>query len=76
MPDLLLYFQKIMAERGLTYKVGFTGRLRITVLMDGKYTLDLIFKKGEIVILRKRPVNPTFSHPSVHGMLITDIQVL
>jgi hypothetical protein len=44
--------------------------------MDGKYTLDLIFKKGEIVILRKRPVNPTFSHPSVHGMLITDIQVL
>jgi hypothetical protein len=28
MPDLLLYFQKIMAERGLTYKVGFTGRLR------------------------------------------------
>ena len=25
---------------------------------------------------RKRPVNPTFSHPSVHGMLITDIQVL
>jgi hypothetical protein len=27
MPDLLLYFQKIMAERGLTYKVGFTGRL-------------------------------------------------
>ncbi|MGA2224034.1 MAG: MEDS domain-containing protein [Syntrophobacteraceae bacterium] len=24
----------------------------------------------------KRPVNPTFSHPSVHGMLITDIQVL
>jgi len=28
MPDLLLYFQKIMAERGLTYKVGFTGRLQ------------------------------------------------
>lgn len=27
-------------------------------------------------IFRKRPVNPTFSHPSVHGMLITDIQVL
>ncbi|MGO9314252.1 MAG: hypothetical protein ACLQDI_16145, partial [Syntrophobacteraceae bacterium] len=27
MPDLLLHFQKIMAERGLTYKVGFTGRL-------------------------------------------------
>ena len=26
--------------------------------------------------IRKRPVNPTFSHPSVHGMLITDIQVL
>ena len=25
---------------------------------------------------RKRPVNPTFSHPSAHGMLITDIQVL
>jgi GNAT superfamily N-acetyltransferase len=31
MPDLLLYFQKIMAERGLTYKVGFTGRLRFMV---------------------------------------------
>ncbi len=28
MPDFLLHFQKIMAERGLTYKVGFTGRLR------------------------------------------------
>ena len=23
MPDLLVYFQKIMAERGLPYKVGF-----------------------------------------------------
>ena len=29
MPDLRVYFQEIMAERGLTYKVGFTGRLRI-----------------------------------------------
>jgi len=52
MPDLLLYFQKIMAERGLTYKVGFTGRLRITVLMDGKYTLDLIFKREKSAILQ------------------------
>ncbi|MGA2228701.1 MAG: hypothetical protein ABSH41_30065, partial [Syntrophobacteraceae bacterium] len=32
MPDLLLYFQKIMAERGLTYKVGFTGRLQLNTL--------------------------------------------
>jgi len=44
MPDLLLYFQKIMAERGLTYKVGFTGRLRFfymnrhSPLPDGKKT--------------------------------------
>ena len=51
MRDLLLYFQKIMAERGLTYKVGFTGRLRYIGTfenLEGIFRLQVAFDKQKI----------------------------
>ena len=51
MPDLLVNFQEIMAERGLPYKVGFAGRLLLTsqVADVSDWTIDTINQRQKVL---------------------------